>query len=205
MFNILFYIKVGIWRRNDITSIIDPPGGIFIYDQSFSSYILTLILNSVNVAIESPSLRSRIHEQRQRLKHEELRKLTNLFSLGPIPDFTTEIDSVHHQTDTRPSTRSDSFASNTTTATTDSASTTPGRTSPVSSKKKGLSRKIFGVFSSRSGSISSPSVLPNNVNNDGLPISPQPSASTPDATMTLGRPILPLNKEAAQRLRSMVN
>jgi hypothetical protein len=48
-------------------------------------------------------------------------------------------------------------------------------------------------------------VLPNNVNNDGLPISPQPSVSTPDATMTLGRPILPLNKEAAQRLRSMVN
>ncbi len=201
----IVFIKVGIWRRNDITSIIDPPGGIFIYDQSFSSYILTLILNSVNVAIESPSLRSRIHEQRQRLKQEELRKLANLFSLGPIPDFTTESDNSHHQIDTRPSIRSDSFGSNTTATTTDSASTTPGRTSPVSSKKKGFSRKIFGVFSSRSGSISSPSVLPNNVNNDGLPISPQPSVSTPDATMTLGRPILPLNKEAAQRLRSMVN
>jgi hypothetical protein len=180
-------------------SVIDPPGGTFIYDHSFCSYFLTLILNSINVAIESPNLRSRIYEQRQRLKHEELKKLSNIFILGPIPDFTSDIDHVHHQIDMRPSTRSESFASTTTAATSDSASTTPGRTSPVSSKKKGFSRKIFGVFSGRSGSISSPSVPSNNVNNDGLPVNPQ---STPDTTI---RAIIPPNKESVQRTRSIVN
>ncbi|CAF4135432.1 unnamed protein product [Adineta steineri] len=205
--------KVAIWRRNDITSFIDPPGGVYKYDQSFCSYFLTLLLNSVNVAIESPSLRSRIFEQRQRLKYEELKKLIDIFIPGPMLDFAVEHDQYHNlnhyihqqqqQIDMRPNARSESFAGTSTITSSDSTNTgTSGRTSPVS-KKKGFSKKIFGVFSSsRSGSISSVPASPININHDVSPVSPQ-SNSTGDTTMTLGRTIIQVNKDQVKRTRSI--
>ncbi|CAF0802125.1 unnamed protein product [Adineta steineri] len=207
------HYKVAIWRRNDITSFIDPPGGVYKYDQSFCSYFLTLLLNSVNVAIESPSLRSRIFEQRQRLKYEELKKLIDIFIPGPMLDFAVEHDQYHNlnhyihqqqqQIDMRPNARSESFAGTSTITSSDSTNTgTSGRTSPVS-KKKGFSKKIFGVFSSsRSGSISSVPASPININHDVSPVSPQ-SNSTGDTTMTLGRTIIQVNKDQVKRTRSI--
>jgi hypothetical protein len=165
---------------------------------------LALLLNSVNVAIESPSLRSRVFEQRQRLKYEELKKLSYFFKLGPIPDYNLDNDYVHTQTDIRPTARRESFASNTTVTTNGSANTNPGRTSPVSTKKKGLSRKILGVFSSRAGSIAGPSVPPHSTNNDGVPSIPQ-TPSIPDAIMSLARTSIPLSKESFKPTRSIVN
>jgi hypothetical protein len=168
------------------------------------SYFLTLLLNSANVAIESPSLRSRVYEQRQRLKYEELKKLCHSFSLGPIPDFTSDIDNIHYQMEMRPSTRSESLASNITVTTSDSASTNPNRGSPVSSKKRGLSRKLFGVFSSRSASVSAPSVPSNHTNNDGSPGTPQPSL-IPDTIMGLARISMLSSKESSKPTQSLVN
>ncbi|CAF0786828.1 unnamed protein product [Rotaria sordida] len=195
------HYKIGMWRRNDITSIIDPPGGILIYDKSFCSYFLTLLLNSVDVAIKSPSLRSRVYEQRQRLKYEDLQKLCYVFSISPIPDFGSELDNFHHVMDTHPNVRSASFTSNTTTTTTDTNSHS-GRTSPVSSKKKGFSKKFFGVFSNRSPlSPSSSSTSPNPLNNDGLSASGQ-TLLMPGAPLPSGRTSIPVNKDNNHRSRS---
>jgi len=168
------------------------------------SYFLTLLLNSVNIAIESPSLRPRIFEQRQRIKYEELKKLSHLFSLGPIADFTSDTDNMHYQMDMRPNTHSESITSNTSVATSDSANTNPSRTSPVSSKKKGFSKKLFGVFSSRSGSLPAPIVPPSPINNDGLLTSPQAS-SIPDTLMSFTRASISSNKETIKPTRSIVN
>jgi len=104
----------------------------------------------------------------------------------------------------RPSTRSESLASNTTVTTSDSASTNPNRGSPVSSKKRGLSRKLFGVFSSRSASVSSPSVPLNHTNNDGSPGTPQPSL-IPDSIMGLARISMLSSKESSKPTQSLVN
>jgi hypothetical protein len=138
------------------------------------------------------------------LKCEELKKLSHLFSLGPIPDFTSEIDNTHYnQIDIRPNTRSESITSNTTLTTSDSASTNPARTSPVL-KKKTFSKKLFGVFSSRSGSISTPSPTPNSGNNDTTPMTPPPSLFS-DGIMSLARGMPPSGKEPVKRTRSIVN
>jgi hypothetical protein len=117
-----------------------------------------------------------------------------------MPDFASEIDIVHYQTDTRPHPVSrESINSNPTPPTTDSTTTNTGRTSPVSAKRKGLS-KIFGVFSSRSGSISSPTIPPNHTNSDGSPATPQS-----DVVFSLARQSLPSNKEVTKATRSIVN
>lgn len=105
--------------------------------------------------------------------------------------------------DTRPSTRSESFASTTTVSTNDSNSvnTNPGRTSPVSSKKKGFSRKLFNVFSSRSGSISSPVVSSHNEHSSSNPQTP----SAGETHITLPRASVPTTKESMKPIRSVVN
>jgi hypothetical protein len=99
--------------------------------------------------------------------------------------------------------RSESFSSNTTITTNDSASSNPppGRTSPVT-KKKGLSKILFGVFSNRSGSVSSASTT--TTNSDSIQVSPFQSSSQ-DGTMTLGRAIPVLSKDALNKSRSIVN
>jgi hypothetical protein len=184
--------------------MIDPPGGTYKNDASFVSYFLTLLLNSVNIAVESPSLRSRIFEQRQRIKYEELKKLCHLFSLGPIPDFTSDIDNMHNQIDMRPNTHSESLTSTISVATSDSANTNSGRISPASSKKKGFSKKLFGVFSSRSGSLPAAIPPPNPVNNDGLLNSTQAS-SIPDTILTFARASISANRDTTKPPRSIVN
>ncbi|CAF3447989.1 unnamed protein product [Rotaria sp. Silwood1] len=195
------HYKIGVWRRNDITGVIDPPGGILLYDTSFASYFLTLLLNAVDVAIKSPSLRSRVYEQRQRLKLEELKKLMYLFSIGPIPEFGSEMDSFHYITDGRPYARSESVSSNTTVTANDNASSNAGRISPTSSKKKAFSKKFFGVFASRSGSISSSSTPSNSAYTD--PISPgSQTLPVSDASLTFGRTSIPVQRETVQRSRS---
>jgi hypothetical protein len=125
-----------------------------------------------------------------------------MFSLGPIPDFAGDFDNINYPIDTRSNTRSDSTASGTTATTSDSASTNTGRISPVSSKKKGFS-KFFGVFTGRSGSISSASTPANHVYNDGSSSNSQ-TPSTPEGTMTLGRVAPSSSKEPVKRSRSIV-
>ncbi len=132
-----------------------------------------------------------------------------MFSLGPISDLTSDNDTIHYQIEQRPSLRSENSASIATTTTNDTVNSNPGRTSPVSSKKKGFSRKIFGVFSSRSGSITSASssssgVPPNHNNNENTSASSQ-TPFLPDAVMSLARGSVPLNKENITRQRSIVN
>ena len=146
---IYFFIQIDIWHRPDLTSIIDPPGGIYECDASFRNYFLTLLLNAINVAIESPSLRFCIAEQRQRLKQEEIKKLssilcTGLASIEPLPETNN------------PTTNDETTVKTTTTTTTNEAIVpNPGRVSPIATKKRTLS-KILSVFSSRSNSISTP-------------------------------------------------
>jgi hypothetical protein len=196
------YYKIGIWRRNDITSVLDPPGGIYKCDKSFLPYFLTLILNAVNVAIESPSLRARVFEQRQRIKCEELKKLCSLFNLGPLPDFNSDFDVIHSQSDMRSSIRSENSVNTVNTTTNDSANSNTGRTSPISSKKKGFSKKIFGVFSSRSASLTSTTTSSNQNTNDNTSTSSQ-GPLLPDAVMSLARSSVPLNRENITRQRSI--
>ncbi|CAF3023943.1 unnamed protein product [Rotaria sp. Silwood2] len=195
------HYKIGIWRRNDIREILDPPGGTLLYDKSFCSYFLTLLLNSVDIAIKSPSLRSRVYEQRQRLKYEELKKLFYLFSMGPIPEFGSEMDSFHYLMDIRPNARSESFTSNVTVTTNDTASSNTGRISPASSKKKSFPKKFLGVFTGRSGSMSSSST-PSNPPNNEVSHNYIQTLSVPEATAALGRTIIPINKEPIARPRS---
>lgn len=135
------------------------------------------------------------------MKYEEITKLLQYFAQGPIADYLPEGDNFPQQMDMRPSVRSESFVSTATGGTSDSATTSTGRTSPVSSKKKGFSKKIFGVFSTRSASISSPSVPPNHIYPDGSPGTP----SSTDASISSGRTSVPSNRENPLRLRNQVN
>ena len=111
----------------------------------------------MNVAIESPSLRTHIYEPRQRIKLEEIKKLSQLFIVGPLPDFMIPYGEQNHPIETRAYNRIDSTPSSSTVGANDSSNTpTTGRTSPGQTKKRAFS-KIFNVFSNRSSSISSPS------------------------------------------------
>ncbi|CAF1387878.1 unnamed protein product [Adineta ricciae] len=192
------YYKICIWRRNDITAQIWPPGGVYKFDQSFVSFFLTLLLNAINVAVESPSLRRQISEQRQRLKCEELRKLAHMFSVGPIPDMHIEYDYSQHWVEARPNARSESFAGTSSTGTNETTSTVSGRSSPVP-KKRGFSKKLLGVFSGRSGSVTSASS--NYTNSDTSSANSQPSAS--DASTALGRTVSHSTKEPVKRAPSV--
>ena len=137
-----------------MTKSIQPPGGMYQCDSSFREYFLTLLLNSVHIAIESPSLRCRVAEQRQRLKREELRKLSQTLCISQCATNGTDVESNNHQVEQRFTPRIDNDLN----LIMDNTGTTPGRT------KRGFS-KIFGVFSGRQGSISS--------------TMPSPSSSTP--------------------------
>ncbi|CAF2008480.1 unnamed protein product [Rotaria magnacalcarata] len=148
------YYKIGIWHRNDFTSTVEPSGGIYKYDESFRDYFLTLLLNSLTAATESPSLRFRVAEQRQRLRQEEFKRLLQNLSIGQILDTTSEAENTNSHLLQRVNSRSGSIISIATQSTTESIGSSSGRISPVSTKKRRIS-KIFGVFTSRSGSISS--------------------------------------------------
>ena len=154
-------LQVAVWHRNDLTSIIDPPGGIFKFDQSFRDYFLTLLLNAIHIAIESPSLRTRVFDQRQRLKQEDLKKLAHDLTSFPILDQLITLDIGGSQLDLRSNSRTESFinisSSPSTTTTTNNENVPPtptsGRISPVATKKGRLS-KLFDVFSTRSNTLS---------------------------------------------------
>lgn len=177
----------------------------------------------MNVAVESPSLRARVYEQRRRIKYEELKKLSYQFSLGPIPDFTADTDnsqnhmevrrenSASSSTNTAAITATSSLMSTTAVSATTSESAHPNTTriSPTQSRRRGFSKKLFGVFSSRSGSMSSalpPSTQP--TNNDLTPSSPQSSGNR-DAARSISRPNYRPNtnnaNEGLTRKRSLVN
>ncbi len=108
-------------------------------------------------------LRSRIPEQRQRLKYEDLKKLCQAFNFGPMPDFAS-ISSLSYADadiygDGRSSTRTSSFASammpppNENFPNVNPTNPNPtGRTSPVT-KQSRLS-KFIGALTGRSGSVS---------------------------------------------------
>ena len=127
-----------------MTNSIDPPGGIFRDDSAFRRYFLTLLLNCVQAAIESPQLRGRVFEARRNSKNEDLRKLIFQFTRSPLPDFNQDIDISSFSNSSRP----ESVAGSTNSET---------RTSPVSAKKGGIQKRIKKIFSTRSASVSSPS------------------------------------------------
>ena len=133
-----------IWHRNDLTSIIDPPGGIYESDKSFRDYFLTLLLNAINVAIESPSLRFCITEQRQRLKQEDMKKLVENLSMGQLFDTTTDINNGHAYVEHRSISRTDSVMN----SAVENNHPDSGRISPTPPKKRTLS-KILSVFTGR--------------------------------------------------------
>jgi hypothetical protein len=178
-----------------VTSIIDPPGGIYQCDQSFRDYFLTLLLNSINVAIESPRLRFRIAEQRQRLKQEDLRKLSLNLLVGQTLDTTPDAENIKDQ-------RSDSRIENIVGSTSDIIIPNAGRTSPAASTKKRTFSKIFGVFTNRSGTINTPSPLsiPPNLH-DISPVTPPSPESTLTRSRTLPSPV----KEPIKRAASVVS
>ncbi|CAF1039147.1 unnamed protein product [Rotaria sordida] len=196
------YYKIGVWHRNDFTSIIDPPGGIYQCDQSFRDYFLTLLLNSINAAIESPSLRFRVAEQRQRIKHEELKKLLQNLSIGQTLDTITEIENNNSHGTQQFNSRSDSFINTTNDNTNSNSNSNSGRTSPVSStKKRGLS-KIFGVLTGRSGSISSPSPasIPSNPINSNTSLI---NSTSNEINTTQNRALPTASKESEKRRSSI--
>lgn len=187
---------MSIWRRNDITSVVDPSGGMYKKDDSFPSYFLTLLLNSVHTAIESPSLRTRISKPRQQMKLEEIKKLSHFFALDPLPDCLVE--GAPRSPEVRPFVRSDSIPNNSTVTTSETVNlNVTGRTSPSSSKKRAFS-KLFNVFSSRSPSFSSAS----GTNNDSTPSTPQIPAATSEANSSQARGSTQSTKDS--RTRSLV-
>ncbi|CAF1233109.1 unnamed protein product [Adineta ricciae] len=187
------YYKVGIWHRNDMTKSIQPPGGMYQCDSSFREYFLTLLLNSVHIAIESPSLRGRVAEQRQRLKREELRKLSQALCMGQCATNETDVESINHQVEQRSTTRGDHGLN----LTMDNPGTTSGRT------MRGF-YKIFGVFSGRQGSISS--TMPSPSSNTPLNFtSPDVSPATPPSPdmNAMHNKTLPIgNKDSIKRTTS---
>ncbi|CAF1385329.1 unnamed protein product [Rotaria magnacalcarata] len=201
MANARLQYKIGIWHRSDIKNKISPTGGVLICDESFCSYFLTLLLNSIDDAIKSQNLRGFIFEQRRRLKLEELKKLSHSFSIVSIPDVCSETDSVSVQSNLRTSTRTESFTSNTTATTNDSITPHNGRISPAHPKKKGFS-KIFGVFTNRSGSVPSTTYTPTyHVNDEGVSGSTH-ILSIPEGQAILNPTTLSTSKESIHRPRS---
>ncbi|CAF0962341.1 unnamed protein product [Adineta ricciae] len=187
------YYKIGIWHRNDMTKSIQPPGGMYQCDSSFREYFLTLLLNSVHTAIEAPSLRGRVAEQRQRLKREELRKLSQVLCMSQCATNETDVESISHQVEQRSTLRNDNGFN----VTTSNTSTTAGRT------KRSIS-KIFGVFSGRQGSISS--TMPSPSSNTPLNLtSPDVSPATPPSPdmNAMHNKTLPIgNKDSIKRTTS---
>ncbi|CAF3344090.1 unnamed protein product [Rotaria socialis] len=193
--------KIGIWHRSDIKNKISPNGGVLICDESFCSYFLTLLLNSIDFAIKSHNLRGFIFDQRRRLKLEELKKLSHSFSIASVPDICSETDSVAAQSDLRTSIRTESFTSNTTATTNDSITLHNGRTSPAPPKRKGLS-KIFNVFGNRSGSMPSSTYTPSyHANNEGVS-GPTRILSIPEGQTISNHTTTPTSKESIHRPRS---
>lgn len=159
-----------------MTSIIDPPGGIFKFDPSFRDYFLTLLLNAIHVAIESPSLRSRVFEQRQRLKSEELKKLLQDLTSFPSFEQIFNLETINSLSDLRLNSRTESFVNipsstlNSTTTNNENLPSTSntnstGRISPVTTKKGRISR-LFDVFTTKT---TNPPVIT-------TPIPPPPAA-----------------------------
>ena len=196
------HYKIGIWHRNELTSLIDPPGGIIENDETFRDYFLTLLLNSIHVAIESPSLRFRIAEQRQRLRHEDFKKLLQTVVLNTNMENSLEQEN-HHSThppllEQRSFSRADSM---TTPSTSDTAISDSGRVSPAAPVKKRTLSKIFSVFSSRSGSLSTTGI------NESIPTTPiTPEVFTPSpAPAPIQLASTPVKKETVKRNSSIVN
>lgn len=193
------YYKIGIWHRPDVTGIIDPPGGIYERDKAFRVYFLTLLLNAMNVAIESPSLRFCIAEQRQRLKQEEIKKLSQILCVE-MQVKTIALVNNHFSAERSISREENSSRSVTPSSTNDAIVPNSGRVSPVPTKKRTLS-KILSVFT-RSGSISTPS------NNDLAP-TPPPVPVTPstasEINTTSARTASMSNKEGIRRVASVVS
>ena len=173
----------------------EPPAGIYRGDSSFRSYFLTLLLNAVTAASESPNLRKQVIESRQIFRSEELKKLIHVLSLSPIPEFNTQPQDAKTPTQTRTGARSESFASSNTVSTTDSGISTGDRTSPGSTKKRGFSR-FFGVFSGRSASVSLMNTPTTPSSGDGLSVN---SSLAPDSAMSSHR-----LKDFAKRSKSPV-
>ena len=119
-------------------------------DKAFRGYFLTLILNAVHAANESPNLRSRVYEARQRSKHDELKKLVHAFADSAVPNAAGDVDSGIYSAESGSQWRSDSFASYGTASISDASVNSAGRVSPTSSKKRGFSKRLLGVFSNRS-------------------------------------------------------
>lgn len=164
--------------------MIDPPGGIYEGDKSFRNYFLTLLLNSIHAAIQSPSLRYCISEQRQRLKYEELKKLSQILCTGPIFDTKLDVESISNHKEITPSP-----------APIENGIHNHDRASPAPTKKRTLS-KLFGVFSSnRSASVSIPT-------ND--PPSIPSSSSSEISNNTTIRTTQMTNKETVKRAASVV-
>lgn len=148
------------------------------------------------MAISSPSLRSRVVEQRQRVKQHELKKLTETLSMAPIFDAPSPVDAGSSVNESFSNSRADSFLNLSAPDITES----PGRVSPVSTKK-GRFQKFLGVFSSRP--------VPSTPM-DSSPVNPYPPSPSPDSSSStsfvLNRAAtLPLDKEPMKRKQSIVN
>ncbi|CAF1286390.1 unnamed protein product [Adineta steineri] len=183
------YYKIGIWHRSDVTQTIDPSGGMYLNDHAFKDYFLTLLLNSVNVAIESPSLRCRIAQQRQRLKREELKKLAQALSIGQILNLSNDVENINCNVDQQ--------FNNVSNSTLDNSIPTSGRT------KRGFS-KIFNVFSSRQNSFASNTPSPTTSHPPAFPNFNMPSLNppSPDINTIQTKTVISSNREPMKRTTS---
>jgi len=109
-----------------------------------------------------------------------------------ILDTISDIDNNKVHPEQRSNSRSDTPQSPI-----DSGIPNTGRVSPVQMKKRTLS-KIFSVFTSRSGSVSIPPVVPNN---DTPPITP----TSPEGNMVQTRAKRSSGKEPIKRAASVVS
>ena len=112
---------------------------------------MTLLLNSIHVAIESPRLQVCIAKQRQRLRQEEFTKLLQNVTFSSNLENSSEVESSHSSSEQRSFSRTDSITTPSTSS--DTTISDSGRISPAPPKKRTLS-KIFSVFSTRVGSLS---------------------------------------------------
>lgn len=141
-----FLIEVQIWHRHDLMNEIEPTGGLWKYDRFFHDYFLTLILNSVDAAINSQSLRARVRDQRERLKNDQLRKLIQKLAAPPINDYQLPVTEHFSRSLSETSSGSNSEIS----------SNQNGRHSPIL-QKRGRFQRFFGVFSARTTVPNEPS------------------------------------------------
>ncbi|CAF1541358.1 unnamed protein product [Adineta ricciae] len=91
------YYKIEIWRRNSIEPIRVPSVGIIEVNESFRSYFLTLLLNTMNIILKNEYFAKRIIEPRQQLRSDSMDKLSQLFSSysKPIPVNLTQQVAQH--------------------------------------------------------------------------------------------------------------